>query len=54
MFENATLHEYNAAMQAVSGWRGWYDNAEGQCVGFLAMDGKQVVWDADTDTVTVL
>jgi len=52
MFENATLHEYNAAIQAASGWRGWYDNAVGECVGFLGMDGKLVAWDDATNTVT--
>lgn len=54
MFENATLHEYNADMQASSGWRGWYTDAQGQCIGFLGTDGQQVAWDAATDTVTVL
>lgn len=55
MFENATLHEYNEAMQQSSGWRGWYvNNADGECIGFLGTDGEQVAWDAVTDTVTVI
>lgn len=52
MFENATFHEYGQTTQDASGWRGWYDDSEGVCIGFEGIDGHRVAFNAATGDVS--
>lgn len=48
---NWKLSLYQAEMPM---WCGYFDDENGNCVGFLARDGKLVSFDANTGTITPL